>query len=154
MSDKSRSNQRATNKPHRQLIPPKRADRHASSQRPIEIAKTPITIRLKKADIVDEICRMQATTDTPLTRKQVSEVMGRLNDIVGRCLHAEGIGEFKFPGLLKIHRYMRPPSKARPGRNMRTHEHVTVPAKPARAAVRCQPLLGLRRMVEEHPKSQ
>ena len=109
--------------------------------------QTPISSKLRKADIVNELARMLSDEGNPISRSQVRSVLDGLGVLLERSLQEGGVGEFKIPGLIKVERYVRPPSNARPGRNMRTKESIMIPAQPERLGVRCKPLIRLKRMV-------
>lgn len=84
----------------------------------------------------------------PVTRSQVRGVLDGLGVLLERTLQEGGVGEFKIPSLIKIERYIRPPTNARPARNMRTQESIMIPPQPERLGVRCKPLIRLKRMVD------
>ena len=118
-----------------------------TSQRSHDAPKPPISAKLRKADIVNELAKMMSDEGNPVTRNQVRGVIDGLGVLLERSLQEGGVGEFKIPGLIKVERYVRPPTNARPARNMRTKESIMIPAQPERLGVRCKPLIRLKRMV-------
>lgn len=84
---------------------------------------------------------------TGLPKKEVAAVLDELNSVIHRHLKKRGAGQFTMPGLLKIKTVKKPATKARKGRNPFTGEEITIKAKPARTAVKVQPLKGLKEMI-------
>jgi nucleoid DNA-binding protein len=87
-------------------------------------------------------------TATGLTRKQVASVFDELAKVVKQHLGKKGAGVFTLPGLLKIKRVYKPPTKARKGINPFTKQEQMFKAKPARNIVKAQPLKSLKDMVK------
>ena len=85
---------------------------------------------------------------TELTKKQIGAVMDALTDYIKVQIGKKGPGIFQLPGLLKIKRHKKPPQPARKGRNPRTGEEMTFPAKPARTVVKVLALKALKEMVK------
>ena len=85
---------------------------------------------------------------TGLPKKDVAAVLDELGLVIDRHIRKRAVGTFTLPGLLRIRRVRRPARKARTMISPRTGEEIDVPAKPASAAVKLQPLAGLKRMVE------
>ncbi len=85
---------------------------------------------------------------TGLTKKQIGAVMDGLTDFIKGQIGKKGPGIFQLPGLLKIKRHKKPPQPARKGRNPRTGEEMTFPAKPARTVVKVLALKALKEMVK------
>ena len=83
---------------------------------------------------------MALATATGLTRKQVASVFDELAKVVKHHLGKKGAGVFTLPGLLKIKRVYKPPTKARKGINPFTKEPTVFKAKPARKIVRARPV--------------
>ena len=110
---------------------------------PTAMAKKQAAIkeRYSKTQILDRIA-----ADTGLARKQVASVLDSLGDIIAGHLDKRGVGEFVFPGLLKISTVKKPAVKARKGINPFTKEEVMFKAKPASVAVKVRPLKGLKDM--------
>jgi nucleoid DNA-binding protein len=84
---------------------------------------------------------------TGLSRKQVSAVFEALSSTIARELGKKGPGMFVVPGLLKIKVVRKPATKEREGINPFTGEKTIFKAKPARNAVKAQPLKKLKQMV-------
>ncbi|MDQ3731369.1 MAG: HU family DNA-binding protein [Pseudomonadota bacterium] len=87
------------------------------------------------------------STDTGMSRKQVDAVLGSLQGMIAKTLKSRNAGMFSLPGLIKIKVVKKPATKARKGVNPFTGEETTFKAKPARKAVKIQPLKGLKDMV-------
>lgn len=102
---------------------------------------TPVAERYTKTQVVAEIA-----DNTGLNKKQVSDVIDGLSDVIERHLHKRGVGEFVLPGLLKVKTVKKPATKARKGINPFTGEETTFKAKPASIAVKVQPLKKLKDM--------
>lgn len=85
--------------------------------------------------------------DTGLTRKDVEAVFESLQGEIKRNVGRRGPGVFNVPGLMKIKTVKKPATKSRKGINPFTGEEITIKAKPARKAVKVQPLKGLKEMV-------
>ena len=56
-----------------------------------------------------------------------------------------GIGEFTFPGIIKLTRKKKPATKKRMGRNPATGEEIVIPARPASWTLRARVLAGLKK---------
>ncbi|MDX1682349.1 MAG: HU family DNA-binding protein [Phycisphaeraceae bacterium] len=84
---------------------------------------------------------------TDLTQVDVGNVLDELESLIEKSLRGGSGSEFKLPGLLKIEVVTRKATKARKGRNPHTGEEITIPAKPAREAVKVKPLKKLKDMV-------
>jgi nucleoid DNA-binding protein len=89
------------------------------------------------------------STETELTRKQVSTVLDSLSGQVGRSLGRRGAGAFTLPGLVKIEKKRVPARKARRGvpNPFKPGELMDVAAKPASTKVKVRPLKSLKDMV-------
>lgn len=85
---------------------------------------------------------------TGLNRKQVASVFDELNLFIKGQLSKKGPGMVTLPGLLKVKRVEKKATPARPGKNPRTGEPMTIPAKPKRTVVKALALKGLREMVK------
>ena len=85
---------------------------------------------------------------TGLPKKDVSAVLDELGILIERHIKKRAVGTFTLPGLLRINRVRKPPSKARTMISPRTGEEIHVAAKPASTAVKVRVLAGLKRMVE------
>ena len=85
--------------------------------------------------------------DTGVSRKQVDAVLGSLQGLIAKSLKSRKLGLFSLPGLMKIKVIKKPATKARKGINPFTGEQTTFKAKPARKAIKIQPLKRLKDMV-------
>lgn len=99
--------------------------------------------RYSKSDILNHI-----STQTELTRKQVTAVLDELSTLIEAHISKKGPGEFVMPGLLKIVTVKKPARKARKGINPFTGEETTFAAKPASIQVKVRPLKKIKEMVE------
>ena len=117
----------------------------AKKATPPEKKLVAIKSKYTKTAILSEIA-----TNTDLTKKQVGSVLDELSDLINRHIRKRAVGEFTFPGLLKIKTVKRPARKARKGvpNPFRPGELMDVAAKPASTKVRVLPLKGLKEMVE------
>ena len=77
---------------------------------------------------------------TGLSKKQVGDVFGELENLIERSIKKRAVGEFTMPGLMKITTVKKPARKARKGINPFTGEETTFAAKPASVAVKVRPL--------------
>lgn len=82
---------------------------------------------------------------TGLSKKDVSGVFNALNALVKRDLRKHGV--YTVPGLMKIKVVKKPATKSRKGINPFTGEPTVFKAKPARKAVKVQPLKGLKDLI-------
>ncbi|MEX0943729.1 MAG: HU family DNA-binding protein [Pseudomonadales bacterium] len=100
--------------------------------------------KFTKSAILSEIA-----TNTDLSKKQVNAVFDELGTLIERHVKKGGVGEFTFPGLLKIKTVKKPARKARKGvpNPFRPGELMDVAAKPASTKVKVLPLKGLKEMV-------
>ncbi|MFO7987218.1 MAG: HU family DNA-binding protein [Desulfatiglandaceae bacterium] len=104
--------------------------------------KTAIQKPMTKSAMVEEIAQ-----DTGLNKTQVSSVLDELAILIERHIKKRSTGQFTLPGLMKIEVKKKPASKAREGINPRTGEKITIPAKPARRAVKIKPLKKMKEMI-------
>ena len=81
-----------------------------------------------------------------LTRTQVKNLYGSLEDIIARHFKKNGPQQFVLPGLAKITLKSKPAVKARKGTNPFTGEEMMFKAKPARNVVKIKPLKTLKSM--------
>ncbi|MGI0117121.1 HU family DNA-binding protein [Zooshikella sp. RANM57] len=100
---------------------------------------TAITERYTKTQILNEIAE-----NTGLTKKDVSNVLDGLTEVIERHIKKRGCGEFTLPGLLKITTKKKPAVKARKGVNPFTGEEMMFKAKPASMQVKVRPLKRLK----------
>ncbi len=108
-------------------------------------AKPAVKEKMTKTGILSEI-----STNTGLSRKQVTAVMDELESIIERHVKKRGPGEFSLPGLLKIKTVKKPAQRARKGvpNPFKPGETMDVPAKPASVRVRVTPLKKLKEMAQ------
>ncbi|MCP5140976.1 MAG: HU family DNA-binding protein [Gammaproteobacteria bacterium] len=86
--------------------------------------------------------------DTGLTRQQVQAVFESLHRLAeAHLVGPEACGRFAVPGLAKVHVVERSGTRARRGVNPVTGATITISAKPARLAMKIQPLKPLRDML-------
>lgn len=95
-----------------------------------------------KSEILNHI-----SSETGLTRKEVTAVFDSLGGMISKSLSSRGPGLFNFVGLMKIKVVKKAATKERRGINPFTGEETTFKAKPARKVVKVQPLKGLKDMV-------
>ena len=80
-----------------------------------------------------------------LNKKKIAEVFDVLTEMLKREVSPGGSGQFKLPtGLLTVKRVFRKERPAREGRDIRTGEPRTYPAKPAHYVVKAYALKSLR----------
>lgn len=105
---------------------------------------TAIKNKYTKSAILAEIA-----DNTELSKKQVSNVLNELSDLIERHVKKGGAGEFTLPGLLKIKTVKKPARKARKGvpNPFRPGEVMDIAAKPASTKVKVLPLKGLKEFV-------
>jgi nucleoid DNA-binding protein len=105
---------------------------------------TAIKAKYTKSAILAEIA-----DNTELSKKQVSNVLDELGDLIERHVKKGSAGEFTLPGLLKIKTVKKPARKARKGvpNPFRPGEVMDIAAKPASTKVKVLPLKGLKEFV-------
>ena len=116
----------------------KKAAKKAPAKKPA--AKAPakvkaISTKMTKTQIVGSIA-----DNTGLSKKQVSDVMQQLENLIEGSIKKRGAGEFTIPGLMKVTTVRKPAVKARKGINPFTGEGTMFKAKPASTAVKIRPL--------------
>ncbi len=116
----------------------KKAAKKAPAKKPA--AKAPakvkaISTKMTKTQIVGSIA-----DNTGLSKKQVSDVMQQLENLIEGSIKKRGAGEFTIPGLMKVTTVRKPAVKARKGINPFTGEETMFKAKPASTAVKIRPL--------------
>lgn len=104
---------------------------------------TAIKERYNKTQILTEVA-----DSTNLSKKQVSDVLDSLGNLIERHVKKRAVGEFALPGLFKIVTVRKPSTKARKGINPFTGEETVFKAKPARTVVKVRPLKKLKEMAE------
>jgi nucleoid DNA-binding protein len=116
---------------------PKKAAKKVPAKK-VAVAKAPMT----KSTMLEQIAQ-----NTGLARKQVSAVFDELTALIESHLKKGAVGQFTFPGLMKIEVKRKPATKARKGINPFTGEETVFKAKPARNVVRIRPLKKVKDMV-------
>ncbi len=102
---------------------------------------TAISEVMTKTQILDQI-----VGSTEISRKDVVAVIDELTLLIERHIKKKSVGEFKFPGLMKIKVVKKPAVKARKGINPFNGEEMMFKAKPARNTVKILPLKALKDM--------
>lgn len=123
----------------------KKATKKPAAKTPAPTKRLPaIKQKFTKSAILSEI-----SANTELSKKQVTEVLDELKDLIERHVKKGGAGEFTLPGLLKIKTVKKPARKARKGvpNPFRPGEVMDVAAKPASTKVRVLPLKALKDFV-------
>ena len=100
-----------------------------------------IKTKMTKTQIVGSIA-----DTTGLSKKQVGEVFGALENLIEGSIKSRSAGEFVLPGLMKITTVRKPAVKARKGINPFTGEETMFKAKPASTAVRIRPLKKMKEL--------
>ena len=125
--------------PAAKAAPAKAAAKKAPVVKAAPAVVKPIAERQNKTQIYQQIADA-----TELSKKQVQAVLDELTNVIEGHIKKKGIGEFVFPGLLKITTVKKPATKARKGINPFTGEEVTFKAKPASTSVKVRPLKKLK----------
>lgn len=113
----------------------------AKKQAPAVKKKPAITKPLRKNDLINSIAE-----STNLSKKQVGSVLEALEENIERSLRVRGARQFQLPGLLRIQTVKVKARKARTGRNIRTGEEITIPARKAYWGIKVKPFKRLRDM--------
>jgi nucleoid DNA-binding protein len=119
----------------------KKAPKKSAKKAPVKkvtAAKAPMT----KSAMLEQIAQ-----STGLARKQVSAVFDELTTLIESHIKKGGVGQFIFPGLMKIEVKRKPATKARKGINPFTGEMTVFKAKPARNVVKIRALKKVKDMV-------
>lgn len=115
----------------------KKVVKKAVPQKKVPAVKEPMS----KLAILNEI-----SSNTGLTKKQVSSVIDELSVVIERHIKMRGPRQFKLPGLFKIEVKKKPATRARKGINPFTGQETVFKAKPARNVVKIRPLKKLKEM--------
>ena len=108
-------------------------------------AKAPVAIRPVKETLTKSALLTQIAEQNNLSRKQAGEVLATLENIMLGSIHPKGVGEFTFPGVMKITLRKVPARKAGTLiRNPATGEMTPAAAKPASVRVKIRPLSKLK----------
>ena len=96
-----------------------------------------ISEKLTKTQIIGSIA-----DTTGLTKKQVGDVMGAMENLIEGSIKKRAVGEFTIPGLLKVTTVRKPARKAQKGVPNPFNPGTTmdIAAKPASTAVKIRPL--------------
>lgn len=129
--------------PAKKVAAKKAPAKKAVAAKPVAAKKTttPVKERYSKSQMVNEIA-----VGTALGKKQVSDVLDNLVNIIERHVNSRGCGEFVLPGLLKITTRKVPARKAKQGINPFTKEPMTIKARPASVKVTVRALKKLKEM--------
>ena len=103
---------------------------------------TTVKAAMTKSAMLDQIAQ-----NTGLARKQVSAVFDELATLIESHLKKGSVGQFTFPGLMKIEVKRKPATKARKGINPFTGVETVFKAKPARNVVKIRALKKVKDMV-------
>jgi nucleoid DNA-binding protein len=124
---------------------PKKAAKKAPARKvakkvaPKKKAGGPITDKMTKGQIVSGIA-----DSTGLTKKQVIGVLEEFQSMMERSISKRGIGEFTFPGILKVSTRKKPAKPAHKGIDPFTKLERMFKAKPASIQVKIRPLKNLK----------
>lgn len=100
----------------------------------------PVKETLTKSALVTHIAEQNE-----LSRKQAAAVLATIENVIMGSVHPKGVGEFTFPGLMKVTLRKVPARKAGTLiRNPATGEMVKAAAKPASVRVKIRPLSKLK----------
>ena len=135
----------ATKKAAVKKAPAKKAEAKKAPAKKVAAKAAPAAkVPAKAKAIAEKMTKTQivgAIADTTgLTKKQVGDVMGELENLIEGSIKKRGVGEFTIPGLMKIMTVRKPAVKARKGINPFTGEETMFKAKPASTAVKIRPL--------------
>lgn len=84
---------------------------------------------------------------TGLSRKDVGNVLGELEGVIGRHLKKNAVGKFTLPGLFKVVTIKKKAVPARKGINPFTGQETMFKAKPARTVLKIRALKKMKDMV-------
>ena len=118
----------------------KTAAKKAPAAKAAPAALKPVKETLTKSALLNHIAEQNG-----LTRKQAGEILGTLENVILGSIHPKGVGEFTFPGLMKVSLRKVPARKAGTMiRNPSTGEMMPAAAKPASVRVKIRPLSKLK----------
>lgn len=118
----------------------KKATSAPKAPRKISVGSKPYT----KSEFITTISEA-----TNVSRKEISQVLSVISDIIGAHLQKQGPAIFSWPGLLKMKVVKKPATKARKGVNPFTGEPTVFKAKPASRKVKILPLKQLKAMADQ-----
>ena len=119
----------------------KKAPKKSAKKAPAKKASA-VKAAMTKSAMLDQIAQ-----NTGLARKQVSAVFDELTTLIESHLKKGSVGQFTFPGLMKIEVKRKPATKAHKGINPFTGEETVFKAKPARNVVKIRALKKVKDMV-------
>ncbi len=103
-------------------------------------ALKPVKETLTKSALLNHIADQNS-----ISRKQAGEILGTIENVILGSIHPKGVGEFTFPGLMKVTLRKVPARKAGTMiRNPSTGEMMPAAAKPASVRVKIRPLSKLK----------
>lgn len=113
---------------------------------PAKKAAAPAVIRPVKETLTKSALLNLIAEQNGLTRKQAGEVLSTIENVMLGSVHPKGVGEFTFPGLLKVTLRKVPARKAGTLiRNPATGEMMKAAAKPASVRVKIRALSKLKK---------
>ncbi|WP_437226758.1 HU family DNA-binding protein [Planctomicrobium sp. SH661] len=127
--------------------------KHADSTKPaFQQINVPFDAILKGATMADKpLTKTQILNElserSGVAKKDVSEVLEKLEALIEEALGKKGPGAFTLPGLMKISIKTVKARPARMGRNPQTGEEMMIPAKKASKKVKVTALKKLKEMV-------
>jgi nucleoid DNA-binding protein len=95
--------------------------------------------RMSKSEFVGALA-----DKTELTKKQISDVLDAMHEVVAKELGKVGPGEVVLPGMLKLTVAVKPATPEHQGINPFTKQPTVFKAKPARKVVKARVLKGLK----------
>jgi nucleoid DNA-binding protein len=109
-----------------------------------QIKKAALNIKkpLTKSQTVEHLANA-----TGVRKKEVSNLLESIIDLMEAHLSKKGPGEMNFAGIFKCRIVHKPATKARQGVNPFTGEPMTFAAKPARSVIKIRPLKKLKEIV-------
>jgi len=125
------------------------AAKKATAKKPAAKIAAPKKLTAIKNKYTKSAILAELADNTELSKKQVTNVLNELSDLIQRHVKKGGAGEFTLPGLLKIKTVKKPARKARKGvpNPFRPGEVMDIAAKPASTKIKVLPLKGLKEFV-------
>lgn len=109
---------------------------------PVAVGKGPVSKGFSKSELLMTIAAM-----TDLSKKEVTNVLDSFVAVIERHIKKGAVGNFIFPGVLKLAVIRKPATKERKGTNPFTGEPAVFKAKPARNVVKIKALKKIKDMV-------
>ena len=131
--------------PARKTTAAKKATRSTATKK--VVSKGPVSIGRDGIRTKSELFSTIAER-SDVSKKDVSNVIDALSDIIGAHIKKRGPGKISLPGLMKIEVKVRPATKARRGINPFTGEETIFKAKPASRRVKITALKKLKDMAK------